>query len=217
MINKALTDYFRFLAIGTVVVVLALGYFFLIAPKITAVRSTEVTTRKNTESELQTQQAYLEDLKQSNQKFRSTFTEDQRREINAFIPSTSDFPSLLLTVENIVSQAQLTLDSISIGQVGQATAAATTPPAGGETTNGTATAQAATVSGISFKTQDVSISVSGGKSYDSFKNLLSLFESSRRLFDIISVGYSLKVDEQGGNAGSVWNLTLRTYYLPIQR
>lgn len=197
IINKVLINYFRFIAAGAVAVVLLAGYLFLIAPKVTEVKTTETTTRKNAETELKIQQDFLIDLKKSNEKFSTTFGSEQIKAINEFIPSSPDFPGLLLTVQNIVSQARLTLDSFSVGAVGQLPSA-----------------QGASAAGVTFLTQDVSISVSGGGNYAAFKNLLSLFESSRRLFDIISIGYASGKADEKSSIG--WTLVLRTYYLPPQ-
>lgn len=221
IITKVLTDYYRYVAAAVVFIVLGAGYLLLISPKIVEVRSTQVATRKSDEQRLKDQQAYAEDLKKSNSTYAQLFPEATRTSINDFIPSDPDFPGLLLTVKNIVSKAGLTLDSISVAQGGLTSVAsgATAPIAAGKT-GGTATAQAATVGGVSVKTQDVSITVSGGKSYDAFKNLLTTIESSRRLFDVVSLSFSTPsatTDTKNTSttaATTSWTLILRTYYLP---
>lgn len=221
IVTKILTDYYRYLATGVVVIVLAAGYLLLISPKIVEVRSTQVATRRSDEQRLKDQQSYAEDLQKSNATYQTLFPEATRTSINDFIPSDPDFPGLILTIKNIVSKSGMTLDSINVAQGGL------TPVASGATatstsgkTGSTATAQAATVGGVSVKTQDVTISVSGGKSYEAFKNLLTTIESSRRLFDVVSLSFSTpssSTDTKStstSTASASWSLILRTYYLP---
>lgn len=218
-ITKLLTDYFRWLAGGVAVVVVLAGYLTVIAPKLTEVQTSQVSRQKATAADLKVKQQRIIDLQVSNAKFNTVLPAERRQVIDDFIPSDSDFPGLLLTVKNIVAQSNLTLDAISIGQDGQTAVAAGAATAPTSASSGTApTAQAATVSGVNVKTQDITITVSGGSSYDAFKVLLSNFESSRRLFDVVSVtftnGTAAVGGTQTGGSSNTWGLVLRSYYLP---
>lgn len=217
IITKALIKYFRYITGGVVVIILLAGYFLVLAPKVTQIRSSDVAAKQNAEAELAVQKKYLEALRASNEKFAALLPADRRASINTFIPSEPDFPGLMLTVKNIVSTAQLTLDSITVGASGLQTAGA----AAASTTGASATpaARAATVAGVSLATQDVSITVSGGTSYEAFKRLLAIIESSQRLFDVISVTFAVPGQTEGVTGGAAaagvsWSLVLRTYYLP---
>lgn len=221
IIIKALTDYFRWLVGGVATIVLVAGYLVALAPTITEVRTSQVTARKNAEAELKSQEDYAAALTQSNAKFAALLPTDRRKNIDDFIPSDPDWPGLILTVKNIVTQSRLTLDSITVGQGGQlavAAGSAGSAAAAGKD-SGSPSAQAATVSGVNLRTQDVAIAVSGGTSYDAFKSLLSRIESSQRLFDVISVNFSAGAADstggsQPGGGAAGWSLVLRTYYLP---
>lgn len=219
IVTKVLTDYFRWLAGAVAIVVVIIGYVVLIAPKLSEVQSSEVAKQKAAEADLKAKQEYITALKESNAKFAVTLPVERRQVIDDFMPSDADFPGLLLTVKNIVAQSNLTLSSITIGQGGQvavAAGAATTPTVA--TTDGSApSAQAATVGGINVKTQDITLTVSGGTSYAAFKNLLTNIESSRRLFDVVSVSFSTALPAVGAKnatASTAWSLVLRSYYLP---
>ena len=220
IITKFLTEYFRWLAGSVAILVLIVGYLLIVAPKISEVQTSQVSAQKNAAADLQAKQAYIAALKQSNEKFAAALPADRRAVINGFMPSTADFPGLLLTVKNIVTQSQLTLDSIAIGQGGQVAVAAGAAAGSGVKAGTTpATAQAATVSGVNVKTQDISITVSGGTSYDAFKTFLANIESSRRLFDVVSVNFTSSTKTTTGTTGgtsgsSTWSLVLRSYYLP---
>lgn len=219
IITKVLTDYFRWLAGAVAIVVLIIGYLLLIAPKLSQVQSSEVARQKAAEQELKTKQDYITALKESNAKFAVTLPADRRQVIDDFMPSEADFPGLLLTVKNIVAQSNLTLSSITVGQGGQVAVAAgaATRPTVAATDSSAPSAQAATVGGINVKTQDITMSVTGGTSYDAFKNLLANIESSRRLFDVVSVSFSTALPDaksKNATASSAWSLVLRSYYLP---
>lgn len=218
IIYKLLTQYFRFLAAGLVVVLVMVGYVLVIAPKITEVRSSQIATRQADADRLAQQQVFLDELKTSNTKFNQLFPAATLKLIDNFLPSDPDFPGLLLTVKNVIAQSGLTLESFAVAQGGlTAVASGSIAPEASGPKAGAAAAQAATAGGISVKTQDVSITVSGGKSYAAFKHLLTNIESSRRLFDIVSLNFSAGSETvQAGqkSGGSTWTLVLRTYYLP---
>lgn len=222
IISKSLINYYRFIIGGVVAIVLVAGYILILSPKVTQIRSSDVTAKQNAESELAVQKKYVEALRASNEKFTKVLPENTQASINTFIPSDPDFPGLMLTVKNIVSEAQLTLDSITVGASGQQAASGATATTGGSTK--TPTANAATVSGVSLSTQDVSITVSGGNSYESFKRLLTAIESSQRLFDVVSVSFSVPTQQSTSTTtatsaaavGTTWSLVLRSYYLPTK-
>jgi len=220
MITKVLTDYFRWLAGGVALIVLMVGYVLVVAPKMSQVQSSEVSQRKTFEADLKAKQEYIVALKQSNQKFDVALPVDQRQVIDDFLPSETDFPGLILTVKNIVAQSKLSLDSISVGQGGSVavTAGAATTPSTTAKTPTTPSAQAATAGGVNVKTQDISITVSGGSSYDALKALLTNIESSRRLFDVVSLSFAAAAPKTSGattgSTSTAWSLVLRSYYLP---
>lgn len=222
IITKILTEYFRWLALGVAAIILVVGYLTIIAPKFSEVQSTQISTRQADVERLKQQQTYLEDLKKSNTAFAKIFPAATRQQIDDFLPSDPDFPGLLLTVKNLITRSGLTLDSFAVAQGGATTVAdAATAPAVAGSKTGAASAQAATIGGINVKTQDVSISISGGTTYEAFKNLLATIESSRRLFDVISLSFSAPTTATDSTkvaptaTGGSWTLVLRTYYLPV--
>ncbi len=202
--------------------VLVAGYLLLIAPKITELKTSQVTAQQGAVSELKTQQLYADALAKSNTAFATAIPAATQKKIDTFLPSTANFPSLILTVKNMVTQARLTLNSISVSQSGQVAAvSAATPITSGVTSNAAVPkAQAATATGVGVKTQDISISVSGGTTYEAFKSFLSIIESSQQLFDVMTVSFTSGGDTTatttgGASAGTAtWSFVLRTYYLP---
>lgn len=205
--TKLLTDYFRWLAGGVAAVVLILGYVVFLAPKIADLRSSAITERLRAQADLKSEQAYAAALTASLQKFHQALPEEQLRKIDDFLPSAADFPGLLLTVRNLGLAANLSLDSMTVGQLGQVSTSART---GAPSAPSTA-AQAATVGPAGVRSQDVTVSYSGGASYEQFKTMLATIESSQRLFDVVNLSYSGATD---ATSSANWGLVLRTYYLP---
>lgn len=220
-ISRWLIDFWRWFALATIVVIGGIGYLALLAGKIETVRTEGLVKRTQTAERLAADTAYRNALKASADEFAVKISSADRATVAAFIPTGSDFPTLLLTVQDIVQRAGLTLADLSVTEVGQVTAAGATADATATAGSGTAVAQAATVQGVNLRTQDVSVTVNGIRSYADVKNLVAIIESSRRLFDVISINFNLSTNlgqaEGTANEGSPISFTLRTYYLPVSQ
>lgn len=213
LMTKLLTDYFRWLVGAVVAIVLVAGYLIILVPKLTELRTTTVSDRAQAQATLKSEQDYATALESSVQRFHQVLPDTQLQKINDFLPSTADFPGLLLTLKNVAQAANLSLDSMTVGQVGQLAGGA----ASGAKAVTAPTAQAATVSGAGIQTQDVTAVFSGGSSYDQFKSLLQTIESSQRLFDIVSLSFSSGAANAATSATTnSWTMVLRTYYLPAK-
>ncbi len=217
-ISRWLIDYWRWFAIATVVLLGGLGYVLFLAGKIETVRIDGLAKRTQTVEQLTADTAYRDALQASAADFAAKISSADRATIAAFIPTGSDFPTLLLTVQDIVQRAGLTMADINVTEVGQISAAGATADATAAAGSETAIAQAATVQGVNLRTQDVNVTVNGIRSYSDVKSFVSIIESSRRLFDIISINFNLSTNlgqaEGTANEGSPISFTLRTYYLP---
>lgn len=217
-LTSLLSDYFRWTATVVAVLVVVAGYFFLLQGKFNNLQTNGFTQRSTVEADLQAEQKYYSDLQDSIAKFHQTLSAQTLQELDSFIPTGADFPGLLTMMQSLASSAGLQLDSLSTNQVGQVAVAPGTVPEGSSSA-GTATAQAATAAGLNLQTQDVTLSVSGGSSYEDFKRFIGLIESSQRLLDVISLNFSQPAttqDQEGGtaNSGAPYSLVVRTYYLP---
>lgn len=209
--TKILASYFRWLALVIAALILAIGYFGFIAERISAIQTQGFRERTKAEQQLKADQQYVIALQSSASKYEQAFSPAELERINNFIPTTSDFPGLILTLKNIASTSGLRLETITVGQGGAADAkkagteaeaqAATTPDTTAET------------GALALKTQDVSISVSGGTTYDAFKKFIGTIESSQRLFDITSLTFAQPTGGEDKTASTSYSLVLRTYYL----
>lgn len=217
IITKILSGYFRWLASAVVGAILIFGYAGLISDKLQTIRTTGFLEQKKVQAELDNRRQFLAELQESVQRFEAAFPPSKLQALSEFIPSSADFPGLLLTLRNIAAAANLQLDSITIGEVGQL--AATGPTAsvdvdGGQATAAPAAAQAAAAAGVNLQVQNASITVSGGQSYASFKNFVALIESSQRLLDVVSLSFTLGSEAAGQGLSGNYSLQVRTYYLP---
>lgn len=214
-VQTLLTDYFRWTAGATVVVILVLGYVLVLDSRLTELRTSGLLERAKVETDLASQKDYLEKLRASIQKFDASLSKSDLAGIDAFIPTGPDFPGLLLTLEAVAASANLQLDSMNVNEVGQVVASV-----GASGSTGTAdrnSAQAATPAGLNLQTQDVTVAVSGGTNYASFKRFITQLESSRRLLDVVSLNFSHQLETTETATSVPYNVVIRTYYLPANR
>lgn len=215
-LSRWLIDFWRWFAFGTVALVLAIGYFFVLAGKIESVRTDGLLKRTQANEQLAADSAYKEALQASAKAFEQKISASDRATIEEFIPTGSDFPSILLTIQDMAKRAGLQLTDVAVTEIGQVAAAGTEAIVASQTTT-TSIAQAATVQGVNLRTQDVSVTVGGLRSYEEVKNFVKVIESSRRLFDVVSLNFNLSgtaADGESATDGSPVTFSLRTYYLP---
>ncbi|GEM_PF-2426689 len=212
-LSQWLIAYWRWFALGVVVIIFSLGYVTLLASKIASVRTEGLAERSQTIDQLKADQAYRDALTVSAAAFDQKISAADRATLEQFIPTGSDFPTLLLTVKDIAARSNLKLTDVFVTEIGQTTAAGSTAPIASAA--GSGVAQAATIEGVNLRTQDLAVTVTGIRSYGDVKNFVRVIESSRRLFDVVSVGFDLtNTAAATGADGSPMTLRLRTYYLP---
>jgi hypothetical protein len=211
--SKLLIDYFRFVAAGVVVAILAGGYFFLVDSQIEELQTSGYLERAKVEVKLETQKNHLSRLTESITKFDRVLPADKLKTVDAFLPTGANFPELVLTIEDIAQEANLDLDALAVGLV---TPTGTTETSASETSTADAVAQAASIPGVNLQAQDVTISVSNGRSYETFKRFVGLLESSQRLFDVLSVSFNHPVTNETGTVDAQYSVVVRTYYLPVK-
>ena len=210
LVEKLVTTYYRYLIGVVVVLVVAAGYFLFLQNKITTIQSITTGEQARAEQQLKQQQALSSSLQASLNNYKKIFTDDQVKKLDAVLPSDASFPPVLLAVKSIAAAANLDLDTLSVAIVTPTKVdAAAVPVAATDTTaSASSTLNDELASVPHLMAQDVSISVSGGTSYASFKRFLSLLENSQRLFDVLTLNYSTPADN---SSGVTYSLTLRTY------
>ena len=204
LLHKLLAQYFRFLAAGMVALLFLAAYFLVLSGKIDTIRQSGFQEKQRVSALVDQQTEAAKNLRESNKKFAEVFPAATLATVDTFLPSASDFPTLLLTIQDIAKTAGLDLTTIAIAAAGEVTE--NTPAPTTETT--VVTAAPAAPSGVA--TEDVTITVNGGAGYTTFKRFIEMLETSRRLLDIQSLSYN-----RGHNKdGDIYTILLRTYYLP---
>lgn len=210
IIVKVLRDYFRWTAIAVVVLVLSLSYGLVLSKKISVIQTISFSDRTKAKNDLAAASAYLTTLQSSIEKFQRQYTATDRARLDRLLPTASEFPDLLLTIDNMASVAGLDLRTINVTNISTAsTEGAPATAAGDPATTEETIGVIANVPGLAA--QDISVTVGQGTSYEQFKRFLAIVESSGRLFDIINLTYVRPGD--AAEASAVYAFTLRAYYL----
>lgn len=202
-----LKRYFRWTVLVVVLIFVGLGYSFLLANKISAIQTVAVSEKKQAENTLKTQKTLRDSLKVSLKKYSDIFTAPNLEKINAVLPEKAEFPTILLTVQNVVASAGYSLDAIAVSPVATS---ATTPTLDTTQTQGIIS-QINTIPNLNA--YDLSISITGPGGYNEFKKMIDAFEQSQQLFDVLSLNYSAVQASSGGTStvAPTYALTVRTY------
>src|SRR5262249_16928444 len=152
LITRPLASSFRWLAGGVAVIVLGLGYWLVIRPQLSSIQTISLTQRNSVRNQISGERDYHNRLQASINKFHQVIPTETLSALDDFLPSSPDFPGLLLTIQNIAANSNVRLKSMTLSQAGEL-ATASTP---GATSGGNA-ANAAALTSLNLKTQDISI------------------------------------------------------------
>ena len=191
-----LNGYFNIILAAGLVIFLLVAYFFVLAPKY----QTTLAVIKDSIGQKQilynAQNKKLADLKAISALYKKIDPNDLRK-FNSVLSDKYVKESLFGEIEDIINQNGFIVNSISINDLNdlnnQSTPGAASPEAG-----------AVSISPVPGLGEiDVTLSLSA-LDYAGFKNLLKVFETNLRLFDVSRINFS-----SSDNSAS---LTLRTYY-----
>ncbi len=205
LVTKVLSDYFRWVALAGVLIIVALGYIFLLSGKIQSIQEEGLARRQQISQEYDRQAKNKAAFEATMRNFKAAFSQADIDNINSFLPTSPDTVALQLDLAEIGKRAGLQLDSISISEVINNSASATSGQV--QEVSPTAASQTLTIDGKPIGIQDVAVTYTEGLGYQNFKKFLDYVERSRRLFDILQVSYNHAEDRTSYSA------TLRTYYI----
>ena len=165
--KASLNDYFGLINALILLGFLALAYFFILSPKITAV---ETTIRGNIEAQqqlLRDQRIKLSSLKMTVDLYGKIRPEDLKK-LNSILPDDYPKEKLFGEIAEIIINKGFILNSVALSQ----------SPAGSASQPGSTEALNPNVGQVS-----INLSV-GGTDYIGFKSLLRILERNNRLFDM---------------------------------
>lgn len=214
--NKKMTRlyvrYFYLINAAVVVIIIALGYLFVIAPKLEVVSFGGQYNIDTLIDERNQKMKYLSDLKNLLADYdRLVNDKEEIDRLMKLLPRQKDIPGLFVQFQNLATDNDFFLQSINFDQVQperQTIATAVTPGEENPVNKG----EAATGPKSSLqqsqanqiKKLNVTLDLAGGN-YTSLKDFLEDIELNLRVFDINAVHFNLKSKN--------YSVSLFTYYL----
>lgn len=220
-ITVFLSKHFRWVLIGVVLLVLAVGTLTLLAPKWQEVSKLGLITLDRERQQTREAEEYLGRLRQSLDAFRQ-ISDSKITQLEQVLPSEHDVAPLFIEMSSLFNDAGYEMQSIGILDEGQKQASAAVA--------GTAAAQGAVAKDLIQQAQknaeavflnknlrviQLNLSLNGSQDYASLKRLLSVIEQHQRLMDIRSVGFAIGQEGAGEDTtatGGQISLTADIYY-----
>ena len=197
-INNFLLNYFDYVIIVTVLIILVSGFFIVIKPKYELVIQDVQLAKINNESEYLIQESYFGKLK----KFKNVFDNveiENKRKIDIILPEKVNVEEFFREIEAIVSKSGLILTSLNIAkdEAGEAPDKSNKNKTNIEISDNNLELE---------KVGKIKITMNVlGVDYDNFKKFIGVIENNLRLMDIENINFSLD--------GKSVSLDLITYYM----
>lgn len=193
---------FRYLLGGFALILLTIGYFAFIQPRWDRVRTTSTAEVSALEQKLVQRRSYLDKLRVLNERFTAVQLQHAMdfAKLQEIIPREEDIPTLMVQLDALAKDHQLSLDAMSITK--QAVASPVSP-----------SQKEGAVAPKAIKNLQVTLTLSQGTTYDQFKEFLGGIETHIRLFDILQLQYAPAAQAEGAQqGGDRYGVTLDTYY-----
>ena len=164
---ELLNRYFRLIVFLAVIVVLAVGYWLVLAPKweIKIKKNQNLSALQDSVNKLKADSDFLS---QYSSKI-IDFTPTEERQLSLALPDEFDLPSIIVQLTKLASDYKFIVEDIQVEEVGA---------------NGLADKN--------IKRVDIEISVSGvgGNDYGNFSKLIEALESSLMIFDVKAISFT---------------------------
>lgn len=188
-VNNFLINYFNWLILALMTIILTAGFFFLIVPKYRQITKKIETRGQELEISYQARLHYLTKLNKLQEAYRSIDPKDQTK-LEAMIPKTAEIEKLITEVESIAIKNGLILASLSIEPLEKTSLF--------DKLNAKSTSQilqepsASLFQEIRLVKIDLNLV---GTDYQALKNFLRTLENNLRLIDINQVAYKSTEDK----------------------
>lgn len=197
-IFQIVDKYFLYLALFFVLVIISIGFNYIVLPVWRDIRSVDVVKVKEQQKQLDDLRAYVVQLKRMRDQYSLVDYNDVKR-LEDVLPRNFDEQTTYLKVQNFVRQSGLSMTSLNI--VSGSTASSQTGEISRRSTAATGTASA---SGRVVEV-GIDVGVNGLQTYTQFKNFLQLLEQEAPLLQLTSLTYPI--------SGASATFSLKTYYL----
>jgi LPS O-antigen subunit length determinant protein (WzzB/FepE family) len=191
-LNIFLNNYFNIILAAFLIIIIVVVYFLVLGPKYQATLTIIKDSITEKQKLLNTKKKKLTDLTAVSNLYKKIDVNDLKK-FNNVLSDDYVKETLFGEIEDIVNQKGFVVQNIGISSSGQ----------GKESS--TVSAALASSTPLSPNIGQIEITLSIAEiDYTGFRNLVRLFETNLRLFDVSQVSFS-----GGGNSA---NITLRTYY-----
>lgn len=207
-INGYLVDYFIFIIVYVVLVLLAAGYFYLLYPKYKNIIKNNNLYQDYKVKEIDQLKVTLANFNDYKNIY-DAISDSDKAKINGFLPNKDDSEELLVYIRNMMARGGYKLLKLEIGDLvkknaGASSVVSSKPVA--KKLNENPADQAGGQGALSDRLGVIDISLAvGGLNYSSLKNFLYFVERDARFFDIENITFSL--------SEGVIDLELKAYYL----
>ena len=185
-------QYYKLATTAACLLILLLGYFLLISPKIGAAQNIANTVLQKEEAKqaaFKKRIQYLVNLESA----RNQISNDDIARIGHMLPSEPGVPELLASLESISAESFVKFENIQFSKLDAGPSRPGSAPTKGSALPGGASAI------------EIQLTV-GNTPYSNVKTLVLNIEKSLRLMDVTALLYS--------PAAKSYSLTVRSYYLP---
>lgn len=194
--------YFGYLSLFIIVVVVGLGTYYIVYPHWNEVQGVELLRVREKEGQLTEAESYLSDLKAMRDKYTQVDYFDVQR-LSQVLPRDFDEEQMFLTLRQFGKESGLEVTNLKINTV-TSQSQATEETARRRTTDETAESSESVGIGT-IRQVDISLTVRGVDTYESFKQFLMIIETHAPLLDLGEVAWPI----EGGQV----IVDLVTYYL----
>ena len=195
-------NYSVYLIIGQVVVVLLIGYWFLLRPQIKIMRSQTISFTQESdtkENELLKLKEKITELDAMLSAYNDLSSIEQEK-INATIADDLELEDIFAQLNTLVRVNGLILEAIDLKE-GKSTSASSRSQ---RSTSSRAPVETIKTAPAGVEEADIELAVIG-VTYPALKSLLASLENNSRFFDVQSMNYNIK--------GQSLSLIVKTYYL----
>jgi Tfp pilus assembly protein PilO len=193
-INIFLNRYFNIVAFGVTIIILVLGFSFLILPKYKQIGQEIKLAGEEKSAEYLERQKYLNQLEELKAEYQRISPADIER-LKSMIPYEKEHERLLAQLESIILKNGFLFPSLHIEEV-ESKSQSTKTPAKNDSTEAESSNK---IKKVAIKTEII------GTDYTGLKRILNVFENNLRLMDIANLSFNPKENRT--------SLTLYAYYL----
>jgi hypothetical protein len=184
IINIFLTRYFKVIVLILTIMILIVGYSFLIKPKYKQIIQEVKSVSEEKSPKYLNRKKYLNQLKELKAEYQKISLSDINK-IKAILPSEKGHEELLAQLEDIILKNGLLLTSLQIEEVAEAKDKEVSRREGEKAEDSSSEDKLLKeINKLKIRMEII------GTDYVGFKNLLNVIENNLRLMDIVSLSFS---------------------------